>query len=86
VGSREDDFEAFVAGYRACLFNYAVHRDGNLEVGVQRKPHRRVSKEVPEDSMVLAAFGAFMRARGVQEESPPERSPVIYFDDNGDRC
>ena len=61
--TEEQLFEAFVAGYRSCLYAYAVHRDGELQVGVQRKPYRDVKEAVPTDAMALADFQMFMDGR-----------------------
>ena len=70
--SEQDLRDAFIAGYRACLYNYAVHRDGELQVGVQRKPHREVSAEVPTDDFAMSSFEVFMsnRQRQGDQKSP----------------
>jgi len=68
--NEQDLREAYIAGYRAALYNYAVHRDGELLVGVQRKPHREVSEGVPDDSFAMSGFGVFMADRLPPVETP----------------
>jgi len=61
--NEQDLRDAYIAGYRACLYDYAVHRDGELQVGVQRKPHKAVSAGVPNDRLAMSGFGVFVSRR-----------------------
>lgn len=52
---RNEELEAaFIAGYRSCLYAYAVHKDGELLVGVLQRPYKEVRAAVPTDAMAMA--------------------------------
>ena len=70
MASQEELKEAFIAGYRACLYAYAVHRDGELQVGVMRKPYRAVRDAVPEDAMAMADLAMFLGGRDREDPDP----------------
>lgn len=62
--SRDEELKAaFVAGYRSCLYAYAVYKDGELLVGVRQRPYKEVRAAVPTDAMAMADLRMFLGGR-----------------------